>query len=119
MKPELEKYFADIPSGRREMVGLPHRTVLECFPGAIVDVSYRMPTYRARDGWVAIANQKQDVSLYTCGAHHLERFKADYPKIKTGKGCINCRSKEPIPLVGVKQVVRHAMSQPKDRAADG
>jgi len=37
------------------------------------------------DGWVAIANQKHYVSLYTCGYHHIERFKQRCPRIKTGK----------------------------------
>ena len=65
---------------------------------AIPTMTYKMPTYRVGAGWVAIANQKHHVSLYTCGPHHIEDFKARYPGIKTGKGCINFRDKDELPV---------------------
>ena len=64
------------------------------------------------DGWVAIANQKHYVSLYTCGYHHIEDFKNAYPKVRTGKGCINFREKDELPLDALADVVRHAIEHP-------
>jgi len=75
---------------------------------------YKMPTYQVDDGWVAIANQKRYVSLYTCGYHHIADFKAKHPQIKTGKGCINFRQKDELPLDDLKAVVTHAIMHPKD-----
>jgi uncharacterized protein YdhG (YjbR/CyaY superfamily) len=72
-----------------------------------------MPTYRKGEGWVALANQKNYISLYTCGYHHIESFKTHYPDIKTGKGCINFRDKDDIPLKDIEAVVRHAIEHPK------
>jgi len=73
---------------------------------------YKMPTYRAGEGWVAIANQKRYVSLYTCSPWHLVAFKARHPGIKTGKGCINLRDQDPFPIDDLAAVIRHAMERP-------
>ena len=73
-----------------------------------------MPTYRAKDGWVALANQKNYVSLYTCGSHHLVEFKKKHPDIKTGKGCINFKETDPIPVAAMKKVITHAIEHPKE-----
>jgi uncharacterized protein YdhG (YjbR/CyaY superfamily) len=72
-----------------------------------------MPTYRIGEGWVAIANQKHHVSLYTCGYHHIEAFRKAHPRIKTGKGCINFRDRDELPTEDIRQVVQHAIRQPK------
>jgi hypothetical protein len=69
-------------------------------------MTYKMPTYKVRSVWVPLANQKHYVSLYTCGAEHLAEFKARYPQIKTGKGCINFKMNDTIPLAALKKVVR-------------
>lgn len=74
---------------------------------------YRMPTYQYGEGWVAIANQKNYISLYTCGYHHIESFKQKHPGIKTGKGCINFKDKDSLPIQDLKAVVRHAINHPK------
>jgi uncharacterized protein YdhG (YjbR/CyaY superfamily) len=74
---------------------------------------YKMPTYQVGDGWVALANQKHYVSLYTCGHHHIAEFKRKYPKIRTGKGCINFRDGDHIPVEELKGVIMHAIGHPK------
>jgi len=91
-----------------------HSAIIESFPEAIVDMKYRMPTYQVGEGWVAIANQKNYVSLYTCSSEHLSDFKTKYPAIKTGKGCINFRECDNVPVTGVKKVIRKAMLNPKN-----
>lgn len=101
-----------------------HEIIVGLYPDAVIDMAYKMPTYKnvvgggsgdkggdEPAGWVAIANQKRYVSLYTCGAHHLVKFKQKHPDIKTGTGCINFRPTDKIPTAAVKQVVRHAMTE--------
>ncbi|MDH3387533.1 MAG: DUF1801 domain-containing protein [Gammaproteobacteria bacterium] len=110
----VQDYFAAVPQPRKQKVDTLHRLIMEMYPRAIVDMKYRMPTYRFGDGWVAIANQKNYVSLYTCGYHHIERFRTKNPAIKTGKGCINFRDRDQLPLQDIKAVIRHAIDQPKD-----
>ena len=106
-------YFAAIPEDRKPAVDMLHKLVVDLFPEAEITMGYRMPTYRVGEGWVALANQKSYVSLYTCGYHHIADFKIKHPKIKTGKGCINFKNADEIPLKDLKEVVKHAISHPK------
>ena len=112
MDASIQDYFDRVPEARREKVDRLHSLILKCFPEATVDMRYKMPTYTYGDGWVAIANQKSYVSLYTCSAEHLKEFRNAHPGIKTGKGCINFRMKDEIPDAAVQQVVEHAMLHP-------
>lgn len=70
--------------------------IMQLYPDAIIGTSYRIPTCRIDDAWVALANQKQYISLYTYSAFHLESYKQKYPWQKTGKGSINFRDSDEI-----------------------
>ena len=113
MDQAVSSYFDTVPETRRPHVMALHEAIIECFPDAKIDMRYRMPTYTYGEGWVAIANQKNYVSLYTCSASHLAKFKETHPNYKTGKGCINFREKDEIPVADVKAVIRHALLIPK------
>lgn len=113
MDSELENYIRSVPANRSERFNMLHSLILELYPDAVVSMSYKMPTYKMGSGWVALANQKNYISLYTCGYHHIESFKEKYPEFKTGKGCINFRDKDELPVEGIKQVVMHAIERPK------
>jgi uncharacterized protein YdhG (YjbR/CyaY superfamily) len=108
----VQEYFDALPAERRALADRLHGIILELYPQAQVDLSYRMPTYRVGPGWVALANQKQHVSLYTCSARHLTEFRKTHPEIRTGKGCINFRPNADLPVAAVGQVVRHAIDHP-------
>ena len=118
MTTSVQTYLTSIPPDRQALITTLHDLILELYPEAVVDMQYKMPTYHRGDGWVALANQKHYVSLYTCGAHHLVEFKAKHPKIKTGKGCINFKVSDVLPLEEIKTVVRHAMENPKGSSKD-
>ncbi len=113
MDKAVRRYFDAIPKSRESHMKTLHDVIMECFPTAAVDMKYKMPTYSHGDGWVAIANQKNYVSLYTCSAEHLTEFRKSHPGYKTGKGCINFRDKDEIPTQAIKAVIRHAMLPPK------
>lgn len=108
----MEYYQAQAEPRRVRLLAL-HEAILSAYPGAQVGMGYRMPTYKQGEGWVALANQKQHISLYTCGAHHIEAFKQAHPGVKTGKGCINLRDRDEFPVDDLIQVVRHAIEHPK------
>lgn len=113
MNDQVQAYFDALPANRKSRIESLHSLILTLFPDAVVDMQYKMPTYRFGDGWVAVANQKNYISLYTCGFHHIEDFKAKHPSTKTGKGCINFRDKDPLPLSDIESVVTHAIEHPK------
>ena len=113
MNKDVQDYFAAVPDERKPAVDKLHELIVGLYPDVAVDMSYRMPTYKAKDGWVALANQKSYVSLYTCGAHHLIAFKAKHTKIKTGKGYSNFKVTDRIPVQAVKKVIKHAIEENK------
>lgn len=86
-----------------------HEPIIQLYPDAAVDMSHRMPTYRIGCAWVALANQNQYISLYTCSASHLESYKQKYTQQKTGKGCINFRDSDEIHYDDLELVIRHAI----------
>jgi len=113
MDEQVQAYLDAVPEDRKPLFEALHALILSLYPDAEVTLSYRMPTYKAKSGWVALGYRKDGVSLYTCGAHHLAAFRARHPKIKTGTGCINFRTGDPLPLPALKQVIRHAIEHPK------
>ncbi|ODB96253.1 iron chaperone [Candidatus Thiodiazotropha endoloripes] len=113
MMKTVDRYIADLPEERKQRFMLLHQMIMSEYPDLIVDMHYKMPTYRLGEGWVALANQKNYISLYTCSATHIDAFKTKYPQIKTGKGCINFKDKDPLPLDDLVSVVHHAISEAK------
>ncbi len=114
MNADVKRYFATVPESRKPLVERLHGLIVGRYPNAKIDLSYRMPTYKVGEGWIALANQKSYVSLYTCGAHHLAKFKKQYPSIRTGTGCINFRLSDEVADEAIEQVIEHAMEHPKD-----
>ena len=106
-------YISRQDASRRERLEQLHTLILDLYPDAVVDMAYKMPTYRHGEGWVALANQKHHLSLYTCASSHLEAIRKTCPTVKTGKGCINFRDRDEIDEKAVRQVVRHAIEHPK------
>ncbi len=113
MNAEVGSYINSVPAERRERFDTLHALIVKLYPAAVVDMSYRMPTYKIGEGWVALANQKKYISLYTCGYHHIAAFKENNPGIKTGKGCINFKDTDDLPIKDVKGVIKHAIEHPK------
>jgi uncharacterized protein YdhG (YjbR/CyaY superfamily) len=110
---DVKRYLAAVPDNRKPLVERLHGLIVGLYPEAAIDMSYRIPTYKVGQGWVALANQKRYVSLYTCGAHHLAEFKKKYPRIKTGTGCINFRLADEFTDTAIEQVIEHAIEHPK------
>ena len=113
MSIDIENYINTIPQQRLERFLSIHDLILKLYPDATVDMSYRMPTYRVGEGWVALASQKNYISLYTCGESHLQSYKTKHPEQKTGKGCINFRARDQIHLDDLEAVIKHAIEHPK------
>jgi len=109
---EVDTYIKLIPQDRLDRFMSIHELIMRLYPDATVDMSYRMPTYRIGDGWIALANQKQYISLYTCSASHLESYKQKHPQQKTGKGCINFREHDEIHYDDLETVIGHAIRSP-------
>lgn len=108
----LDEYLANIPANRIDRFQAIRSLIKSLYPDATESMRYKMPTYEFKDGWIALGNQKSYVSVYTCGLQHLEAFKAMYPKIKCGKGCINLKDKDQFDIADLRCVIDSAMRQP-------
>ena len=111
---EIGDYLSGVPAERIERLTLLMQLIRDLYPDARESMRFKMPTYEyevdgRKKGWVAVANQKHYVSLYTCAAQHLELFKQKHPQVKTGKGCINFQDKDKIPLDDLIPVINSAM----------
>lgn len=106
---KLERYLASIPPARRERFDSIRALVRETYPDAEESMRYKMPTFTCGEGWIALANQKQYISVYTCMAPHIAEFKRRHPGIKTGTACINFRDRDTIPLADLRLVIESAL----------
>lgn len=106
----VEQYLANMPVERRSRYAMIMQLIVDAFPDAAIDMQYRMPTFHNDDkGWCALANQKHYISLYTCGEKNIADFKAHHPNIKCGKGCLNFRDGDDLPMDDLKLVIDNAM----------
>jgi hypothetical protein len=72
---DVSGYIQSIPDYRLDHFWPIHNLILNLYPDAASDMGHEIPTYRTGDGWVALANQKNYISLYTSGASHPESYK--------------------------------------------
>jgi uncharacterized protein YdhG (YjbR/CyaY superfamily) len=114
MNKDVHRYVDAVSRDRKALFHELHGLIMGLYPNAKVVMSYQVPTYRAKTGWVALGYWKNGVSLYTNGLHHIAEFKASYPAIKTGKGSINFKVSDAVPAAALKRVIRHAMEHPKE-----
>ena len=112
MNDEVRRYVKAVSGQRRALFEELERLIKSIYPNAEVVMSYRIPTYRAKSGWVGLGYWKDGISLYTDGPEHVAEFKAKYPMIKTGKGSINLKVTDAVPAAALKKVIRHAMERP-------
>jgi uncharacterized protein YdhG (YjbR/CyaY superfamily) len=110
----FDDYLEEIPANRKERFTKLLKLVTGLYPDAKLSMKFKMPTFTKADGWVALANQKSYISLYTCSAEHLKEFKKKYPDVKTGKGCVNIRDKDDFPLRDLASVISSAMEMKHD-----
>jgi uncharacterized protein YdhG (YjbR/CyaY superfamily) len=113
MNSEVERFIDAIPDDRRPLFDQLQEIILGMYPEADIVISYGVPTYRAKSGWVSLGYWKGGVSIYTNGPHNISGFKEKHPEIKTGKGSINFKVSEKIPVADLKKVIRHAVERPK------
>lgn len=104
-----QEYVVAIPAKRRVRFDAIRALIIAMYPEAEESMKYRMPTFVQGEGWVALANQKQYISLYTCSAKHLDAFRLTHPQIKTGKGCINLRNRDDIATDASRPVIKSAI----------
>ena len=86
-----------------------HNLIMALYPQAENDISYGLLKFYIGKKRVWLGYWKQGVSLYTGFPELITEFKSKHPELKTGKGCVNFRFTDKIPLSDVKKLIRAVM----------
>lgn len=106
-----DQYLAGLPADRRSAVDRVWRVVRENVPAGYTEqITPKFLTFKADDDWyVALANQKNYVSLYLTPVYIFPELKAKLDnsgkKLKCGKSCINFKRAEELPLETIAEIV--------------
>lgn len=60
----FEQYLDGVPANRKQAFLELLKLINSMYPDADASMKYRMPTFTNGDGWLAIANQKNYLTLY-------------------------------------------------------
>ena len=113
MNKEVQQFVDAVSDERRSFYDKLHALIMGMYPDAEVGISYGIPTYKAKAGRVGLGYWKDGVSFFPFGGKYLDEFRAKYPAIKTGKGTINFKLTDKIPVAALKKVIKHSIEHPK------
>ena len=122
-----QQYLAAVPKERQETMRFLHDLIQQTAPSLKPHFAYNMLGYgsfpyknykKELISWpvVALANQKNYISLYVCavikGKYVAETYKKELGKVSVGKSCIRFKKLEDINLPVLKKVLRLASKTP-------
>lgn len=122
-----KEYFAALPKERREILEHLQKLIKKAAPGLKSNYLYNMPGYGSFKytnykkeviDWpiVAIASQKNYVSVYVCalkdGEYLAEKYEKDLGKVSVGKSCIRFKKLEDLNLKTLEKVIKQAAKAP-------
>jgi uncharacterized protein YdhG (YjbR/CyaY superfamily) len=123
----VKQYLAAVPKERKDAILFLHEFIQKAAPKLKSHFAYNMLGYGSFSyknykkeviDWpvVALANQKNYISLYVCavenGAYLAEQHKKELGKVSVGKSCIRFKKLEDINLPALKKVIQAAAKNP-------
>ncbi|MEK6809482.1 MAG: DUF1801 domain-containing protein [Nanoarchaeota archaeon] len=116
-----------LPKERREPMDFLHTFIQKTAPSLKPVFAYNMPGYgtfkyknykKELIDWpiIALANQKNYMSLYVCaidnGEYLAEKYKDELGKVSVGKSCIRFKKLDDLNLKTLKKVIQLAAKSP-------
>ena len=123
----VAEYLAAVPAERKATILKLHSFIRKTVPKLKSHFAYNMLGYgsfQSRNykkemiSWptIALANQKNYISIYVCsideGQYIAEKYKKDLGKVSVGKSCIRFKKFEDINLPALKKVLVSAAKNP-------
>lgn len=123
----VKEYLENVPEERKDIINYLHTFIQKTAPGLKPHFAYNMlgygsfkyKNYKKEDmDWpiVALANQKNYVSVYVCavndGEYIAEKNKDKLGKVSVGKSCIRFKRLEDVNLDELKNVIKLAAKHP-------
>ncbi|HYE74207.1 MAG TPA: DUF1801 domain-containing protein [Blastocatellia bacterium] len=106
-----QQFLKSIPQDRSNEINRVWQTVRESVPKDYREViTPKFLTFQAENEWyVALANQKNYISLYLMPIYVYSELKAKFDahagKLKCGKSCINFKKAEELPLSVISEII--------------
>ncbi len=123
----VKEYFAMLPKERQEPLEFLHQLIHKTAPELKSIFAYNMPGYGSFKyknhkkeivDWpvIALASQKNYMSLYVCGLEDgeyiVEKYKDELGKVSVGKSCIRFKKLEDLNLKTLEKVIALAAKFP-------
>lgn len=123
----VQEYLDAVPAERKEMIVFLHDFIQKAAPKLKSHFAYNMLGYgsfpyrnykKEMIQWpiVALANQKNYVSVYVCavqgGEYIAEKHKKELGNVSVGKSCIRFKKLEDVNLPMLKKVIQMAAKSP-------
>lgn len=123
----VTEYLASVPAERKDLMRFLYDFIRKSAPSLKPHFAYNMIGYGSfpyhnyknkliRWPVVALANQKQYVSIYVCavenGKYVAEKHKKELGNVSVGKSCIRLKKLEDIRLNVLKKILRDAEKNP-------
>ncbi len=123
----VKEYMAALPDDRRELIEFLHTFIQKTAPKLKPHFAYNVLGYgtfpyrnykKEMITWptIALASQKQYVSLYVCavdnGEYIAEKYKNELGKVSVGRSCIRFKKLSDLNLDTLKKVLRVTEKKP-------
>lgn len=123
----VSEYIATVPNERKAIITFLHDYIKKTVPklqpyfanNMIGYGSFAYTNYKKEEGtWpvIALANQKQYVSIYVCATdgklYLAEKYKKNLGKVSVGKSCIRFKKIEDVDMATLKKVLKEAEKSP-------
>lgn len=123
----INEYFSMLSKERREALEFIQTFIQKNAPALKPNFLYNMPGYGSFKyknyknenlNWpiIALANQKNYMSLYVCavdkGRYIAEKYKKELGKVSVGRSCIRFKKIEDLNLETLKKVIKFASKSP-------
>jgi len=123
----VKEYFAILPAERKAPIAFLHKFIQKSAPKLKSVFAYNMPGYGSfvyknykneTVDWpiIALASQKNYISVYVCavdkGEYIAEKYKKALGKVSVGRSCIRFKKLEDLNLATLKKVIKLAAKSP-------
>jgi uncharacterized protein YdhG (YjbR/CyaY superfamily) len=116
MSKETQVYIDTVQDDRRDLLLKLKKIIQEVYPEMEPEMWYHIVTYRKAKGWrkwVGLGYRKDGVTLYTNGSH-MDSFKKNHPNMKTGKGSLQFKPGDKIPVEDLKTLIKNAVEDTQE-----
>ncbi len=99
---EVDAYIADQPPARADRLRQLRAAIHAAAPDVAESIEWKMPVFRARGDWLAMANRSAYISLYLHDVAAVAALVASDARLKSGKGCLNIPDRAALPLAALE-----------------